>query len=410
MSVGRRSTAVLALGSVVSGLLAYAAFALVTHGLGAADAAPVAVLWTQWMLAAAALTFPLQHWITRNVASGDEGVVRRAAPGVLVVVVIASAVLSGLAWLAREPLFHSDDAWFPVMVGLVTLGSALMGAVRGGLGGRQRFAALACSLVAENALRAALVAVLLLAGVTDPVAHGLCLTAGPLVAVLWPSSLRFGTGVSGTGGADPIPFLTGVAAAQVIGQTVLTGGPVLLALLGGAPADVTAMFAALALFRAPYQVALGAVPQLTVQVAQRGTGGLPRPALVIPVAAAVPALAAVLGAWIGPGLLRLVFGSTVEVGPVAAACLAAGCAVAVLNLALTVVGLALNIPGATAAAWAVAFVVGAVGVAMTSGDDPVTATLTGFLVTEGTALCALALVALVPARRRRDRASRTPPA
>ena len=31
---------------------------------------------------------------------------------------------------------------------------------------------------------------------------------------------------------------------------------------------------------------------------------------------------------------------------------------------------------------------------MTSGDDPVTATLTGFLVTEGTALCALALVAL----------------
>ena len=158
------------------------------------------------------------------------------------------------------------------MVGLVTLGLGVDGSRARWPGGRERYAALAGSLVAENALRAALVAALLLAGVTDPVAYGLCLTAGPLVAVLWPSSLRFGAGVSGTGGADPIAFLTGAAAAQVIGQTVLTGGPVLLALLGGAPADVTSMFAALALFRAPYQVALGAVPQLTVQVARRGTG------------------------------------------------------------------------------------------------------------------------------------------
>ena len=52
----RRAPAVLAAGSVVSGLLAYVLFALVTRGLGAEVAAPVSVLWTQWTFAAAAVT------------------------------------------------------------------------------------------------------------------------------------------------------------------------------------------------------------------------------------------------------------------------------------------------------------------------------------------------------------------
>jgi len=40
----RRDTSGLALGSIVSGLLAYVVFALVTHGLGAHAAAPVATV------------------------------------------------------------------------------------------------------------------------------------------------------------------------------------------------------------------------------------------------------------------------------------------------------------------------------------------------------------------------------
>ena len=77
------------------------------------------------------------------------------------------------------------------MISLITVGSALIGVVRGGLGGRGRFEAVAWSLVAENGLRCVLVAVLLVAGVTDAVAYGLCLVAGQLVVVLWPSALRF---------------------------------------------------------------------------------------------------------------------------------------------------------------------------------------------------------------------------
>ena len=70
MSRPLRTPALLAAGSVVSGLLAYLLFALVTRGLGATPAAPVSVLWTLWALAGAAFTFPLQHWITRSVVAG----------------------------------------------------------------------------------------------------------------------------------------------------------------------------------------------------------------------------------------------------------------------------------------------------------------------------------------------------
>ena len=58
-----RNTLGLATGSIVSGVLAYAVFALTTRALGSEQAAPVAVLWTYWGLSAAALTFPIQHWI-----------------------------------------------------------------------------------------------------------------------------------------------------------------------------------------------------------------------------------------------------------------------------------------------------------------------------------------------------------
>ena len=46
MTGPNRASAALALGSIVSGLLAYVLFALITRGLGAEDAAPVTVLWT----------------------------------------------------------------------------------------------------------------------------------------------------------------------------------------------------------------------------------------------------------------------------------------------------------------------------------------------------------------------------
>ena len=171
--VSRRAPVALAAGSVLSGLLAYVLFALLTRGLGAEAAAPVSVLWTLWAFASAALSFPLQHWITVSVVAGREDDVRGAARQVGSLVVGVSLGLGLVAWLLRDDLFHRDDAWFPVLVVLVMLACAAVGVSRGGLAGRGRFAAVAWSLVAENGLRCVLVGALLLADVDDPVIHGL---------------------------------------------------------------------------------------------------------------------------------------------------------------------------------------------------------------------------------------------
>lgn len=397
MTRANRASAALALGSVVSGLLAYLLFALITRGLGADAAAPVSVLWTQWAFAGAAFTFPLQHWITRSVVAGHEGGVRRAAGRVSGLVVAAALVLGALTWLVRNQLFHRDDAWFPVMVVLVTLGSALIGVVRGGLGGRGRFVAVAWSLVAENGLRCLLVGALLVAGVRDPVAHGLCLVAGSLVVVLWPAALRFTD--AGVGESRPFAFLGGAATGQLVSQSVLTGGPVLLALLGGSPREVTAMFAALALFRAPYMVVLGSVPQLTLRVTEHTVRGhhaalrsLVRGLAGLTVVAV--ALAGVLGALLGPAVLHLVFGDTVDLSAGLSAVLATGCTLAIANLVLMVSALAQDRPAVVAGAWGVGVLVGAGGVVALSGLSPADMSSGGFLVAEVAATAALAVMAV----------------
>ena len=64
-----RDSGVLAVGSLLNGLLAYVFFATVTRALGAEAAAPVSVLWAYWSFAAAALAFPLQHWAARSVTA-----------------------------------------------------------------------------------------------------------------------------------------------------------------------------------------------------------------------------------------------------------------------------------------------------------------------------------------------------
>ncbi|GAB3019423.1 hypothetical protein GCM10011376_29450 [Nocardioides flavus (ex Wang et al. 2016)] len=391
---GRRASLLLAAGSVVSGVLAYVLFALVTRGLGATTAAPVSVLWTVWALAGAAFTFPLQHWITGSLAAGREGEVRRSGTRVGGLVVAAAAAAGVLAWVWRDRLFGRDDAWFPVLAGLVVVGSAAVGVLRGGLAGRGRMASVAWSLVAENALRCVLVAVLLLLDVRDPVAHGLCLVAGSLVAVR-PSAWRYAD--AGGRPAGAVAFLGSAGTAQLLAQGVLTGGAVVLALVGGSPAEVTSMFATLALFRAPYMVVLGTLPQVTHHVTGLVVAG-EHPALrslarrVAVAGTGAVAVATAVGLVAGPLLVRTVFGTSVEVDAGVAAIVGAGCALALVNVVVMVGALARDRPARVAAAWGLAVAAGALALVATP-SGPVERVAWAFLVAEVAATVLLAVVA-----------------
>lgn len=351
-----RDTTALAVASLGAGGLAYLVFALTTRALGAEQAAPVSVLWTFWGLAGAAVTFPIQHWVTREVAaaSGFAGV--RARVPVLVGFVALAVLVAGTgALLLREDLFGRHGTSFAGLVVVVTLGSAVMGLLRGGLAARGRFRSLAATLLAENGLRCAGVASLMLLEVSDPAAYGAAIAAGHLVALCWPTALTLPRT-----GHDDAPTGTGVllgaAGGQLLAQLVLTGAPVVLALLGGAPAEVTALFVAMAVYRAPYLVALGVVPQLTGRltalVVEGRAATLRRFRVLLALVSALAAAASVpVGLWVGPPLVRVVFGEDVVLDRSVSTLVAAGSVLAVANLVASVLAIAHARSRATTAAW-----------------------------------------------------------
>jgi O-antigen/teichoic acid export membrane protein len=385
---GGRDATFLAAGSLGSGVLAYVFFAAVTRALGAEVSAPVAVLWAWWSFAGAALTFPLQHWIARQAAidTGEAGV-RHALPRVLAAVTGISVLAGLLGWLARERLFGLDGWAFPLLVVAVGLGSAGIGVVRGTLSARRRFTAVGAGLVAENALRCVLAAGLALAGVDAPAAYGLALVAG-YAAVLWPSALLpRATGAAGEPAA--LGFVTGASAGQLLAQAALTGGPVLLAAAGGAPAEVTALFAGLALFRAPYTLAIGLVSALTGRLTRLVVSGrreaLARVRRTVVLLTAALALAGGLGGgWLGPGLMELVFGEGVRLAASDTAVVAVGSVLALANLVLIVGALARGRPHAAAVVWLVSAPVGVAGYLL-RGGDALDRTCAAFLAVEAAA-------------------------
>jgi len=395
MKTRLRDTSALAVGAALSGVLAYVFFALVTNTLGSVRAAPVSVLWAYWSFAGAALTFPLQHWISRSVpAHGGERAIREALPGVLLVSLGVAVLAGAAAWLARDLLFHSGRTWFPVLVGAVTLGSAVMGIVRGVLTARRRFAAVASGLVAENAVRCVGAAALMAAGVRDPVAFGLCLLAGYATVLAWPSAFRLERN-GAPRDESALTFLGGAAGGQLIGQAVLTGGPVVLALAGGSARDITALFAGLALFRAPYTLALGLVSQLTGRftwlVVQRRDHVLRRIRWwLVRLTVAGSAGAALVGGLVGPPLLRLVFGEDVTLPSRLTVVLAIGSTVAMANLVVTLVVLAHGRTPALIRAWALALVPGGLWF-LVAGLPALDRTCWAFLVVEAAAFGLLLL-------------------
>lgn len=390
-------TKALAAGSALSGVLAYVFFVIATRALGATAAAPVSVLWTYWSFAAAALTFPVQHWIARSVAAqkGGEGAVHDALPRVALGVAVAALVSGLLAWLGRDALFHRTDPWFPLLVVCVTLGSGFIGVVRGGLSARHRFVSVAWALVAENALRCLAALVLVAIAAHASLSFGICLAMGSLVGFCWPSSFRFSAEGGHASSESPLAFLGGAAGGQLVGQAILTGGPVLLALSGGSPAQVTALFAALALFRAPYTLALGLVSQLTGRLTTLVVEGahdeLRRVRFtILGATAGLVVVAGALGALTGPLLLPRIFGEHVRIDWLPSTLVAVGSALALANLVTTISILAQSRSHAIARAWILALVGGA-GAFVVIPASPLLRTCLVFAAAEAVAFAALVL-------------------
>jgi hypothetical protein len=333
-----RDSAILASGSVANGLLAYVFFALATQSLGADRAAPVAVLWSYWALAAAVLTLAVQHWVIRTLAHDGHGAtVAASIPRIVVGSGVLSVVAGLVAFAFRQTLFDLDGLAFPAMVAAVTAGSLFTGLVRGALAGRERYRPTAASLAGENLVRVlAAILVAILGGGAE--AFGVALLVGPLVGLVWLRSLRFETPARVSAIRNPLALLSGIAGGMLLAQIVLTGAPVVLAVAGGASAEVTSLFVALA----------------------------------------------VIGVTLLQPVLHAIFGSDVDLSDRQLVELGTGTAVALGNLALLLMLLALGRSRSATGAWLVALAVSG-GWILVSGMEPLERVVLAFLIAQLTA-------------------------
>jgi O-antigen/teichoic acid export membrane protein len=390
-----RDSGALAAGSVVAGLLAYVFFALTTHSLGAEGAAPVSILWSYWTAVAAVLTFSLQHWTIRTLAhDGHESTVARSLPKIAIVSVVVAALAGLVAYVFREPLFGDPGIIFPALVAAITVGSTFSGLVRGALAGRHRYGATAASLVGENAVRVILAVAVAVAGGGSK-AFGVALACGPVIGLVWVRSLRFDRGPATVpASGSPLALVSETAGGSLISQVVLTSAPVVLAAAGGAPEQVTSLFVALAVWRAPYLVALGVTPKLT--------GGLTRLAVsrqvrqlarlrMLTVAGVIgaAAVAVLVGLTLFQPLLHVAFGSDVGMAAWALAATGVGTAIAIGNLVLMLLMLALGRSGQATAAWAAAVAVAAGWLAVSGGLAPTSRVVVAFVLAEASAFVLL---------------------
>ncbi|HKE49995.1 MAG TPA: hypothetical protein VKE25_00655 [Actinomycetes bacterium] len=389
-----RDSGVLAAGSVVAGVLAYGFFALTTHTLGAEGAAPVSILWSYWSAVAAVLTFTLQHWTIRTLAhDGHEGTVARALPRIAITAAGLAALAGLVAYVFRETLFGDSGILFPVLVAAITIGSVFMGLLRGALAGRHRYGATAASLVGECAVRVALAVVVVVAGGGSK-AFGVALASGPIIGLLWVRSLRFARGPATAPLSEkPLALVSQTAGGSLISQIVLTSAPIILAAGGGAPHQVTSLFVALAVWRAPYIVALGVTPKLTGGITRLAVNRRVRQLarlrmLTIAGVLAAAAVAALVGSTIFQPLLHFAFGADVTLPTWALAAIGVGTAIAMGNLVLMLLMLALGRSGEATAAWGLAVVVSAGWLAL-SDQSPTSRVVVAFVIAEASAFLLL---------------------
>lgn len=245
-------TVALAGGGIVSGLAAYAFTVLGLRVFGPVAFAPVAVLWSLWALAVAGVSFPLQHWIIQAVrgARSDEPLLRRRLS--LIAVVVAVSVLAGLAtWAGRHSLFGSSAWLYPVAASGIVVTAGLSGYVRGVLGSRGRFGALSGSVVADGTLRLLLAVAIVIAGLGVG-GLALAIPIASLVVVLWSSTFRLSASGHEMVGRPVRSGPGALAGSFLVLHLLLNAPPVVAAAIGAEPDVVSSLFAAFALFRAPF--------------------------------------------------------------------------------------------------------------------------------------------------------------
>ncbi|WP_051813150.1 lipopolysaccharide biosynthesis protein [Kitasatospora sp. MBT63] len=309
-------------GTVVLGAASYIHLMAAGHGLATDDMASVSVLWTILMSVGLGLFFPVEQELTRLVAAqrvaeqGVSGLVRRT---LMLTAGLLAVLAAGLAAAAR-PLadtFFNGRLDMVAALGLAFAAMAAGNVTRGVLAGLGRFGPYGMQLGIDGGLRIALAVAFALAGVRSPLAYALILTAAPLVSVLLTLRPVLGGIERGTAPAWRVLVagLVPLVCSTLLSQVVVNAAVVSTKLL--APADgalVAGLLNAIVLARVPLfvfgslQASLLSGLSTAAAAGDRGAFSklLARTCLVV---TALGALGGVPATFLGPWLIRVLFGA-----------------------------------------------------------------------------------------------------
>jgi lipopolysaccharide/colanic/teichoic acid biosynthesis glycosyltransferase len=383
-------------GSIVAGIAAYAYEVAGGRVLGPHDFAPVSAFLTIHFLAFVVILLPLEQVVIRRLTVDAQ---RPGVPvGAVGVIVLAAAAGAVLAWAGRDRLF-SGDAGYVLLVAGTVAAHGLFAVARGHLAGRARYRSYGMASGAAALVRLAAAGVVL-ALAPQGIAFAAAMVVGPLVVLAW-RPFREGVDADPQGtrpvvvdiAAAESHLLAGLMLASAASQALLLGGPVVVALLGAGPAVVSTVFVTFTLFRAPltlgYNLVARLLPPLTAAAAAGQTDRLVwwgrRFAFV---AVALAAMAAVGAAWLGPGVVALVFGEGFRPDGVMAALVAAGVMLAGGALFAGQIHVARGDAGRLADAWLLAVVVTGLVLAVPASDTGLRVAA-AFVVGEAAALAGL---------------------
>lgn len=381
-SGGLAGGALLSIGTLASGVLAYAFNVIVARTLGAADYGPVAVLWAAMFVASVVLFRPMEqtlsHGISERLTRGQEArSLIRPVLRLTAALAAGAVVLILLFWgTITDKLFSGSDV-MTLMLALGIVGYALSYAVRGILGGLQWFDDYGALLLADGAVRVVLLAPLLV--VVSPTVAAIAVAGAAFGGALVPAAryaarrrrrppgpalaeLLDGTKAPPFKLGPTVAFAAPAAAIAASEQILVSGGALLVAVTGdGGMAAAGVVFAATMLVRAPvflFQgVAAFLLPTLTRLDASGQAGLLRRRMLLIcaGLLAGTVALAALSLAG-GPRVMRLVFGASFVVSSTDLAVLSCGVGAYLIAATLSQAGLARGEAAVTALSWVVASV------------------------------------------------------
>ena len=363
----RRGAAVLSVGTLASGLLAYAFNVLAARSLGPAAYGPVAVLWAAVFLSAVVLFRPLEQTLSRSIAERkahgiESGNVVRSVARVAAAITAVTMIVCLVAWTPITDTLFAGHSGLTLALAVSILGYCLSYLVRGVVGGLRWFGGYGVLLLADGGVRLLVAAPLVFIASPGVAATAVALAAvGGAIAPLMVRRHRLRDRLQEDGSADfdvyeALRFAGPVTAVAAAEQVLVSGGPLLVMLAGGSGAAAAAgvVFAATMLVRGPVFLFQGISAALLPSLTRLDALG---DRSVLQVAALVGVFSGLLVAGalaVGPQAMNMLYGDGFEATRFELALLCAGIGAYLLAATLSQAVLARGQARAAGTIWGLA--------------------------------------------------------